>query len=384
MASASCRRLRPVIISMCVIRRRRGRVWHTCVQMSQASRPFFFVWTLLVSHSRCALRFVPPYRFSPPFFPPRLSLCNAWVHRLSCVFLLLAKISRRLFFLVWFLFSSVLFLSKKKKMNKTNSTEIDQQRENEWRGAGTSFSDVIIILFPHVTLKHERIIYLSLRPILGFFFFLFFTFFVCTLLFRSVVVVALFQAYIDRGHETLKRLNWPVTLGHDPLHRIVVCLEPDRLNYIFFSLSIVVVVVVLFITTKTYSSSRNTHYVSVSLAHYFFFCLLLPPFCCCCCFFCLTFIINSNLSDARLTFWFFLLFSLLFYSTETVRGRNLIWIHNIPFARLAVVVVVAGPFFSFLENKTRIIITIEAERRRAQASLFFSVYHITTTTPVYI
>jgi hypothetical protein len=177
MASASCRRLRPVIISMCVIRRRRGRVWHTCVQMSQASRPFFFVWTLLVSHSRCALRFVPPYRFSPPFFPPRLSLCNAWVHRLSCVFLLLAKISRRLFFLVWFLFSSVLFLSKKKKMNKTNSTEIDQQRENEWRGAGTSFSDVIIILFPHVTLKHERIIYLSLRPILGFFFLSFFYFF---------------------------------------------------------------------------------------------------------------------------------------------------------------------------------------------------------------
>lgn len=129
------------------------------------------------------------------------------------------------FFSVWFLFSSVLFLSKKKKMNKTNSTEIDQQRENEWRGAGTSFSDVIIILFPHVTLKHERIIYLSLRPILGVFFSFFSLLFfcVCTLLFRSVVVVALFQAYIDRGHETLKRLNWPVTLGHDPLHRIVVC-----------------------------------------------------------------------------------------------------------------------------------------------------------------
>ena len=172
-------------------------------------------------------------------------------------------------------------------MNKTNSTEIDQQRENEWRGggAGTSFSDVIIILFPHVTLKHERIIYLSLRPILGFFFFLSFLsfFFFCVCVY--VVFPFCCCCCVIPGLYRSRTYNWPVTLGHDPLHRIVVCLEPDRLNYIFslsLSLSIVVVVVVLFITTKTYSSSRNTHYVSVSLAQLFF--PLLPPFCCCCLF----------------------------------------------------------------------------------------------------
>ena len=162
-----------------------------------------------------------------------LSLCNAWVHHLSCVFLL-AKISRRLFFfgLVSFLFSSILV---KEKMNKTNSTEIDQQRENEWRGGGRNI--IFWRYYNIIPARHAetRTNYFFISsPYFGVFFFLsvlsFFFFCVC------VYVVFPFCCCcccVIPGLYRSRTYNWPVTLGHDPLHRIVVCLEPDRLNYIF-------------------------------------------------------------------------------------------------------------------------------------------------------